>query len=1065
MSGLGAVPDSINFPNEEQKILKHWEKDETFKKSLELSKDRPHFTFYDGPPFATGLPHYGHILTGTIKDVVTRWAAQTGYYVERRFGWDTHGLPVEFEVDKTLGIKGPSDVHEMGIDVYNNHCRSIVMRYSNEWRHTVQRMGRWIDFDNDYKTLYPWFMESVWWVFSELYKKDMVYRGVKVMPFSTGCSTPLSNFEAGQNYKDVQDPAAFVGFQLKSNPNRSLIIWTTTPWTLPSNLAIAVHPDLEYVAVKPKGVEKEYVLLKCRLTELWKKADQYQIVDTFLGKTLGGLEYEPVFPYFAYRRESGAFKVLLGTFITTDQGTGCVHQAPYFGEIDYTTCLENNVITKDGELVCPVDEQGRFTSEVTDYKGIYVKDADKAILKHLQQTGHLVKQATVQHSYPFCWRSDTPLLYKAVPSWFIRVESIVSKLLENNDKTYWVPTFVKEKRFANWLRDARDWAVSRNRFWGTPINLWVSEDMSEVVCPSSIKELEELTGQKITDIHRESVDGLTIKSKSGKVLKRVSEVFDCWFESGSMPYAQQHYPFENKQRFEANFPADFIAEGIDQTRGWFYTLLVLSTALFDKPPFKNLICNGLVLAADGNKMSKRKKNYPDPLEVVGKYGADALRLYLINSPVVRGETLKFREEGVRDLLKDVFLPWFNAYRILASNLRLFELDTKAKFDFHTGKASNVMDRWIVSFTNSLVQYVRKEMELYHLYTVVTPLTKYFDTLTNIYIRLNRSRFKPENEDVEDCRIALSTLAHVLVTVVRLMAPFTPYFSEYLWKSLKIVIGSDKDSVHFCDIPEPHLDLIDDEVERRVSAMREVIDIARTLRERKGISTRYPLREVVVVNRSQQFLDDVLSLKTYIQSELNLKEVTVSQDKSKYGVQLKAEPNFKLLGKRLKGDQKKVAEYLKNTVTETELEDLISNCKITVHGYELTSEEVGVAFTCDSKSGGNWETQAGNQTVVLLDCTEDEALLEEGLSREIINRIQKLRKEAKLQPDDAASAYCTFEPAEGHLLKTAQKFLESISKSTGTTVKLNEKAGEKNVVASNKSEIRNEQIEVNLILGA
>ncbi|KHJ85814.1 tRNA ligase class I, partial [Oesophagostomum dentatum] len=500
-----------------------------------LAVDRPRFTFFDGPPFATGLPHYGHILAGTIK---------------------------EYEVDKTLGIKGPNDILEMGIGKYNAECRSIVMRYSHEWETTVARMGRWIDFRNDYKTLYPWFMESVWWAFSELFKKGLVYRGVKVMPYSTSCSTPLSNFEAGQNYKDVVDPAVCIGFRLDENPNRMMVAWTTTPWTLPSNLALCVHPDLDYVVVK---------------------------------------------------------------------------------------------------------------AEVTDFAGLYVKDADKQICKNLKERGLLIKQGEVKHSYPFCWRSDTPLLYKAVPSWFIRVEQIVPNLLANNEQTYWVPSFVKEKRFANWLRDARDWAVSRNRFWGTPINLWVSDDLEEVVCPGSIAELEQLTGTKITDLHRESVDHLTIPSKTGRgVLKRVTEVFDCWFESGSMPYAQNHYPFENKKSFEDNFPADFIGEGIDQTRGWFYTLLVLSTALFNKPPFKNLICNGLVLASDGNKMSKRKKNYPDPMEIVQKYGADALRLYLINSPVVRGENLRFREEGVRDLLKDVFLPWFNAYRFFVQNVQLYE---------------------------------------------------------------------------------------------------------------------------------------------------------------------------------------------------------------------------------------------------------------------------------------------------------------------------------------------------------------------------------------------------------
>ncbi|KJH52809.1 isoleucine--tRNA ligase [Dictyocaulus viviparus] len=702
MSGSIVVPDTINFSEEEEKILSTWEENETFKKSLTLAKGRPHFTFFDGPPFATGLPHYGHILAGTIKDVVTRWAHQNGFYVERRFGWDTHGLPVEYEVDKTLCIKGPSDVYEMGIGKYNMECRKIVMRYSREWETAVARMGRWIDFRNDYKTLYPWFMESVWWVFSQLFKKGLVYRGVKViiftltlyflvpqvfrlflkvMPFSTSCHTPLSNFEAGQNYKDVVDPAVCVGFRLDEHPNRMMVAWTTTPWTLPSNLALCMHPDLDYLVVKDPADGVEYVVLEERLFEL-KKGD-LQIIQKVKGRFFEGMTYQPLFSYFEnMKTEKGAFRVLCNTFVTTDQGTGIVHQAPYFGEIDYQICLENGIITKDMKIICPVDESGRFTEEVSDYKGIYVKDADKLICKRLKETGNLIKQGEVKHSYPFCWRSDTPLLYKAVPSWFIRVEQIIPMLLANNEQTYWVPSFVKEKRFANWLRDARDWAVSRNRFWGTPINLWVSDDYEEIVCPSSIAELERLTDSKIEDIHRESIDHLTIPSKTGRgTLRRVTEVFDCWFESGSMPYGQNHYPFENRKVFEDNFPADFIAEGIDQTRGWFYTLLVLSTALFNRPPFKNLICNGLVLASDGNKMSKRKKNYPDPMEVVQKYGADALRLYLINSPVVRGENLRFREEGVRDLLKDVFLPWFNAYRFFMQNVQLYEHVRLSEFIF------------------------------------------------------------------------------------------------------------------------------------------------------------------------------------------------------------------------------------------------------------------------------------------------------------------------------------------------------------------------------------------------
>lgn len=719
---VSVVPDSINFALAEEEVYELWKKIDAFKTSVKQSEDagRPRYVFFDGPPFATGLPHYGHILAGTIKDIVPRFAHMSGMHVDRRFGWDTHGLPVEFEIDKLLDIKGPEDVAKIGIKAYNDHCRSIVMRYATEWEQIIGRLGRWVDFKNDYKTLYPEYMESVWWVFKQLYTKGLVYKGVKVMPYSSACTTPLSNFESGQNYKDVVDPAVVVTFPLVDQPEVSLLAWTTTPWTLPSNLLLCVNPELEYVKVKDKKTGQQYILMEARLEVLYKKpADECEILDRFPGKKLEGLHYTPIFDYFAdYAAENNgkAFLVATDGYVTSDSGTGIVHCAPYFGEDDYRVSLKAGVIRKDGRVICPLDSSCRFTEPVTDYLGLHVKEADKLIIKKLKAAGRMIRDSTTKHSYPFCWRSDTPLIYRAVPSWFVRVEQSKEQLLAANAQTYWVPDFVKEKRFGNWLRDARDWAFSRNRYWGTPIPLWVSEDGEEIVCIGSIAELETLSGVKVTDLHRDTVDDITIPSvRPGQPpLRRVTEVFDCWFESGSMPYAQSHYPFENKKTFEDTFPANFIAEGVDQTRGWFYTLLVLSTLLFGKPPFRNLICNGLILASDGQKMSKRKKNYPDPLEVVHKYGADALRLYLINSPVVRAENLRFREEGVHDILKDVFLPWFNAYRFLVQNIVGFEEenpDIKFIYDKRQVVCSeNVMDRWILSFTQSLFKFVKAEMK-------------------------------------------------------------------------------------------------------------------------------------------------------------------------------------------------------------------------------------------------------------------------------------------------------------------------------------------------------------------
>ena len=557
------VAESIDFAKEEEAILRFWNEEDIFGRSLKLSEGKPRYTFYDGPPFATGLPHYGHILAGTIKDIVTRWAHQSGYHVDRRFGWDCHGLPVEYEIDKTLNIKGPEDVAKMGIGAYNNECRKIVMRYASDWKMIVQRLGRWIDFENDYKTLYPWYMETIWWVFKQLYNKGMVYRGVKVMPFSTACNTSLSNFESGLNYKEVTDPAVTVSFPLLDDPDVSIIAWTTTPWTLPSNLAVCVNPDLDYVKVKENSSGKVYIMMEARLSSLFKKPTEYTIVEQFKGVALKDKKYHPLFSYFRSWESRGAFRILCDSYVTEESGTGAVHQAPYFGEDDHRVCMAAGIITKDGEMVCPIDASGKFVDPVTDFVGMYIKEADKEIMKHLKKAGRVVVQSTTKHNYPFCWRSDTPLIYRAIPSWFIRVEQMTQRLVDCNQSTYWVPEFVKEKRFGNWLRDARDWAVSRNRYWGTPIPLWVSDEGQEVVCVGSIRELEELTGTKVTDIHRENVDDVTIPSKTGKgVLRRVPEVFDCWFESGSMPYAQVHYPFENRKQFEEAFPADFIAEGV-----------------------------------------------------------------------------------------------------------------------------------------------------------------------------------------------------------------------------------------------------------------------------------------------------------------------------------------------------------------------------------------------------------------------------------------------------------------------------------------------------------------------
>eukprot|EP01027_Heterolobosea_sp_BB2_P022048 GEZU01032431.1.p1 GENE.GEZU01032431.1~~GEZU01032431.1.p1 ORF type:complete len:1094 (+),score=459.19 GEZU01032431.1:187-3468(+) len=1026
MSELEDVPQ-ISFPKEEEKVLEYWNKIDAFKTSLKLSEGRPKYTFYDGPPFATGLPHYGHILAGTIKDIVTRYAHQTGHYVERRFGWDCHGLPIEFEIEKKLNIKTKEQVLAFGIDNYNEECRGIVMKFSNEWRTVVSRMGRWIDFDNDYKTMNPSFMESVWWVFKQLFEKNLVYRGYKVMPFSTACTTPLSNFEANLNYKDnIQDPAIYVSFPLEEDPETKLIAWTTTPWTLPSNLALCVNPDFDYVKIQEKESKNIYIVAECRLIELYKpkkkagKADenpkpddsQYTVLQRMKGTDLQGKRYIPLFDYFLSEREHGAFTILCDKYVDAESGTGVVHQAPGFGEDDYRVCLNNGIVRKGEAIVCPLDLNGRFTKQVPDFEGMYIKDADKPIIKKIKEMGRLVLQSTVTHRYPYCWRSETPLIYRAIPGWFVAVEKIKDDLINNNQEAYWVPEWVQQNRFGNWLKDARDWAVSRNRYWGTPIPIWASEDYEEIVCVGSIAELEELSGVKgITDIHRHKIDHITIPSRQGKgVLRRIEEVFDCWFESGSMPYAQRHYPFENKEDFENVFPADFIAEGIDQTRGWFYTLLVLGTALFNKCPFKNLIVNGLVLAKDGQKMSKSKRNYPDPMDVVNQNGADALRLYLINSPIVRGDNLKFDEAGVRDIVKEVFLPWFNAYRFFVQNARKFSADNNTKFvpDFSGAKkSSNVMDRWISSSINSLVKFVREEMAAYRLYTVVPRLVKFVDELTNWFVRMNRKRLKgAAGLGVDDWHTALSTLYHVLLSMARTMAPFTPYLTELMYQNLKNLLpeGSElrQDSIHYLMVPEVDESAREARTEEAVSNMQRVIIMGRACREKKKVSLKMPVKKLTVVHKDKTFLKDVMDLIDYVREELNVRDVEVTSDEGTF-INKRAEPEMKLIGKRFGKEGNKMSAAIRALSSErlTEFEE---KGELEVEGHMISMGEIRIIRELNTSLGGNVDSVSEAGVLVIIDFTVDQTLIDEGVAREIINRIQKLRKKAGLVPEDNVNIY-------------------------------------------------------------
>ncbi|KAK6203262.1 tRNA synthetases class I-domain-containing protein [Scheffersomyces amazonensis] len=1009
---------AFSFAKEELAVLEKWKEYDAFNTTLELTKDLPPFAFFDGPPFATGTPHYGHILASTVKDIIPRYATMNGHHVERRFGWDTHGLPVEHEIDKKLGITSKEDVYAMGIENYNNECRSIVMRYADEWRRTITRLGRWIDMDNDYKTLYPEFMESVWWAFKQLYNKNSVYRGLRVMPYSTACTTPLSNFEAQQNYKDVNDPAVTIAFPLVDDENTILVAWTTTPWTLPANIALAVHPNFEYVKIYDEEKKKYYILLEGLISTLYKKpsAVKYKVVERILGKDLEGLKYVPIFDYFYEEFKDVAFKVVTADYVTNDSGTGIVHQAPSYGEEDFNVAKKHGLIT---ELRTPpevVDDTGKMNNKVPDLKGLYFKDADKVIIKNIIAKGRMLVNSQAKHSYPFCWRSDTPLMYKTVPAWFVRIEEIIPEMLENVEKTNWVPSNIKDKRFSNWIANARDWNISRNRYWGTPLPLWVSDDYEEIVCVGSIDELKELSGvQDITDLHRESIDSITIPSKQGKgQLKRIEEVFDCWFESGSMPYASKHYPFENKDKFLDAFPANFISEGLDQTRGWFYTLTVLGTHLFKTAPYQNVIVTGIVLAADGKKMSKRLKNYPDPGIVLEKYGADALRLYLINSPVLRAETLKFQEEGVREVVSSVLSPWYNSYKFLKDAAELYLKDNGIEFKYDSKEIStNVMDRWLLASIQSLIQFIHQEMKGYRLYTVVPKLLAFIDDLTNWYIRFNRRRLKGFTENgSQDTKKALDTLAEALLTISRAMAPFTPFLAEGIYQRLreyfhpsdleKFALNKqvkDTRSIHFLTYPEVRQEYFDEAIELAVSRMQKVIDLGRNIREKKTISFKQPLKELVILHSDESYLKDVESLKDYITEELNVKNIIITSDEAKYGVEYTAVADWPVLGKKLKKDAKRVKAALPN-VSSSDVQKFAETGKLTVDGIDLITEDLQVQRGLPAdKTAGGFESRSQQDVLILLDVNLYPELANEGLARELINRIQRLRKKAGLNTTD------------------------------------------------------------------
>ena len=975
--------DKRPLPEIERSILKFWKENNIFKKTVENRKGRENFVFYDGPPFATGLPHYGHILAGTIKDVVARYKTMEGFHVPRRIGWDCHGLPIENEIEKVKKFKSAAEIEEFGIANFNEECRKIVLRYSGEWKKTIERIGRFVEFDNTYRTMDLSFMESVWWVFGQLWEKGLVYEGHKVMGYSPSLGTPLSNFEMNLNYREVDDPSITVKFRLQGGKTH-LLVWTTTPWTLTSNLALALAKDEQYVRIKDHETEEYYILAKERLSSYYKDENAYSIEEEMKGETLVGKSYEPILPYFIGHKN--AFRIFAGDFVSLSDGTGIVHMAPAFGEDDFAVCKASNI-----EIVCPIDVNCRFTKEVAGYEGQFVKDADKEIIRNLKGQGKVFQHTTIRHRYPFCWRTNKPLIYRAVTTWFVAVEKIREKIVENNKLIHWVPGHIKKGRFGKWLDNARDWAISRNRYFGTPIPIWRSDD-GEVRVISSVKELEEKTSKEgIDDIHRHFIDDLTFE-ENGKIFKRIPEVFDCWFESGSMPYAQNHFPFENKESTMKDFPADFIAEGLDQTRGWFYTLNVLSTALFDKPAFRNGVVFGIVLAEDGHKMSKSLKNYPEPEKVIENTGADAVRLYLLHSPLVRSDDFNFSEKGVEGILRKLILPLWNSYMFLATYAEIYDwVPTSESYSRPVAE----IDRWILSKSHQLVQNVKEGMDNYALDKAVEPLSNFIEELTNWYIRRSRSRFWAE-ENTRDRREAFETLYTVMLMFIKLAAPFIPFITEAIYQELRLDDMSQ--SIHATDLPLYDEEVRDVLIEKEMSYIQLVVNLGHSLRKELRLKVRQPLSEVFIASSEKNVVEALRLQNHLICEELNVKNITIHSNESKF-INYRVKPNYRSLGRKV-GKWMNSCKQLIEKLKKSDYDDIINGKDVYIplgdsDRYKLEKDDVELGR--EIQEGLVASYQKG--VTVALDTEITYELELEGIARELINKVNTLRKSLKFDVTD------------------------------------------------------------------
>ncbi len=994
MSSYLPLSSSPDFSDIEKQVLLYWNQHHFFEKSVEQHNNDHEYVFYDGPPFANGLPHYGHLLTGYIKDADARYRTMIGHKVERRFGWDCHGLPAEMATEKELGISGRIAITDFGIEKFNAHCQQSVLKYTQEWEQYVTRQARWVQFKNSYKTMDKSYMESVMWAFQELYKKGLIYQDVRVMPYSWACETPLSNFETRMDnaYRQRQDKAVTVAFKLQKlesdHPLGSgpvvILAWTTTPWTLPSNLALAVNPTLEYSIIDQDGVA--YILSTQALAKYKNELhiDESTAYPTIPGHQLVDLSYLPLFPYF--NNHAHAFRILAGDFVTDTDGTGIVHMAPGFGEDDFQLCRQHQI-----DVVCPVDNAGLFTTEIADFAGRHVFDANDDIIRYLKEHKSWIKTESYLHNYPHCWRTDTPLIYKAVPSWYVKVTAIKDRMVELNHTINWIPGHVRDGLFGKWLENARDWSISRNRFWGTPIPVWLSTDPlhPRIDVYGSIAELERDFGVTIADLHKPFIDQLTRPNPddpTGKsMMVRVPDVFDCWFESGSMPFAQAHYPFENKEWFDAHFPADFIVEYAAQTRGWFYTLMVLGTALFDKPPFKHCICHGVILDEKGQKLSKRLNNYADPMEIFATHGADALRWLMLSSPVMRGQELLIDKEGrmVRDTLRLSIKPLWNAVHFFTLYANADAIQVQANHPLST----DLMDRYILAKLRDLTNSCRTGLDQYDYPYVTENITQFLDILNNWYIRRSRERFWKATHD-RDKESAYETLFTTLHTLCRLLAPLLPLTTEAIFQALQPDESWKGQSVHLSSYPPLYEMGSDHILIQEMDLVREVCNAALSIRHQANRRVRLPLATLTVAG------SDALTIKHHeqlIADEVNVKQVVFTSDIAQLAT-YKLQLHFPILGKRLPHKIKSLIPASKKGEWS-----LNENGQLLLANEILQPDEYNLVL--ETSNPETCQPLASQKMVVALDIAITDSLRREGIARDMVRLIQQSRKEAELYITD------------------------------------------------------------------